>query len=115
MEFSIKSGAPQTGASGCVVVGVFETRKLSAAAAALDRASNGYLSEIIRRGDMEGKLGATLLLHNVPGVAADRVLLVGLGRSATSATRSSATPIAAAVRALQRDRRRRGRRCTSPR
>ncbi|MCK7582631.1 MAG: hypothetical protein MZV65_48405 [Chromatiales bacterium] len=29
---------------------------------------------------MEGKLGATLLLHNVPGTLADRVLLVGLGK-----------------------------------
>jgi leucyl aminopeptidase len=29
---------------------------------------------------MEGKLGTTLLLHNVPNTLADRVLLVGLGR-----------------------------------
>jgi leucyl aminopeptidase len=27
----------------------------------------GYNGEIIRRGDMEGKLGSTLLLHNVKG------------------------------------------------
>ena len=46
----------------------------------IDRASNGYISEIIRRGDMEGKLGATLLLHNVRGTLADRVLLIGLGK-----------------------------------
>ena len=46
----------------------------------IDRASNGYISEIIRRGDMEGKLGSTLLLHNVRGTLADRVLLVGLGK-----------------------------------
>src|SRR6185369_14871673 len=46
----------------------------------IDRASNGYVSEIIRRGDMEGKLGATLLLHNVRGTLADRVLLLGLGK-----------------------------------
>src|SRR5690606_8229030 len=36
--------------------------------------------EIVRRGDMEGKLGSTLLLHNVPEILGDRVLLVGLGR-----------------------------------
>ena len=34
MEFSIKSGAPESGEKGCVVVGAFEPRKLSAAAAA---------------------------------------------------------------------------------
>jgi leucyl aminopeptidase len=63
-----------------VVVGVFDNRKLSLSAELIDRASNGYISEIIRRGDMEGKLGATLLLHNVRGTLADRVLLLGLGK-----------------------------------
>ena len=80
MEFTIKSGSPEKQRSACVVVGVFDNRKLSLSAELVDRASNGYISEIIRRGDMEGKLGATLLLHNVRGTLADRVLLVGLGK-----------------------------------
>jgi leucyl aminopeptidase len=46
----------------------------------LDKASDGYISDIVRRGDMEGKAGSTLLLHNVPGTLCDRVLLVGLGK-----------------------------------
>jgi leucyl aminopeptidase len=46
----------------------------------LDDASEGYISGILRRGDLEGKLGQTLLLHSVPGTLADRVLLVGCGR-----------------------------------
>jgi leucyl aminopeptidase len=80
MEFTIKSGSPEKQRSACVVVGVFDNRKLSLSAELIDRASNGYIGEIIRRGDMEGKLGATLLLHNVRGTLADRVLLVGLGK-----------------------------------
>ena len=80
MEFTIISGSPEKQRSACVVVGVFDNRKLSLSAELIDRASNGYISEIIRRGDMEGKLGATLLLHNVRGTLADRVLLVGLGK-----------------------------------
>jgi len=80
MEFTIKSGSPEKQRSACVVVGVFDNRKLSLSAELIDRASNGYISEIIRRGDMEGKLGATLLLHNVRGTLADRVLLLGLGK-----------------------------------
>ena len=75
MEFTIKSGSPEKQRSACVVVGVFDNRKLSLSAELIDRASNGYISEIIRRGDMEGKLGSTLLLHNVKGTLADRVLL----------------------------------------
>ena len=99
MEFSIKSGAPQTGANGCVVAGVFETRRLSAAGAVLDRAAKGYLSKIVRRGDMQGKLGATLLLHDVPG-AVGRILLVGLGREGDFRDKQYREAVAAAVRAL---------------
>src|SRR5215831_7651152 len=80
MEFTIKSGSPEKQRSACVVVGVFDNRKPSLSAELIDRASGGYISEIIRRGDMEGKLGSTLLLHNVRGTLADRVLLVGLGK-----------------------------------
>ena len=80
MEFTIKSGSPEKQRTACVVVGVFDNRKLTLSAELIDRAANGYLSEIIRRGDMEGKLGSSLLLHNVPGTLSDRVLLVGLGK-----------------------------------
>ena len=80
MEFSIKSGSPEKQRSACVVVGVFESRKLTLTAELLDKASNGYIADIVRRGDMEGKAGTTLLLHNVPGTLCDRILMVGLGK-----------------------------------
>jgi len=80
MEFSVKSGNPEKQRSACVVVGVFEPRRLSAAADKIDSATNGYLSSLLRRGDLEGKLGQTLLLHNVPETLAERILLVGCGR-----------------------------------
>jgi leucyl aminopeptidase len=62
------------------VVGVFESRKLTLPAELLDKAAGGYISDIVRRGDMDGKGATTLLLHNVPGTLCDRVLLVGLGK-----------------------------------
>ena len=100
MEFSINSGVPQTGRNGCRVVGVFEPRKLSGAAAGIDRAAKGYLASVVRRGDMQGQLGATLLLHNVPGIAAERVLLVGLGSQVAFREKQYREAVAAAVRAL---------------
>ncbi|MBI3042802.1 MAG: leucyl aminopeptidase [Betaproteobacteria bacterium] len=100
MEFSIKSGAPQTGRSGCLVVGVYEPRKLSSAAAGLDRAAKGFLTQVVRRGDLQGKPGTTLLLHGVPGIAAERVLLVGLGREAEFRDKQYREAVAAAIRAL---------------
>src|SRR6188768_2534073 len=100
MEFTIKSGSPEKQRSACVVVGVFDNRKLSLSAELIDRASNGYISEIIRRGDMEGKLGATLLLHNVRGTLADRVLLVGLGKERDFRDREFRRAIRSAVKLL---------------
>lgn len=80
MEFHIKSGTPEKQRTACVVVGVFEPRRLTGPADELDKATNGYLSTLIRRGDLEGKLGQVLLLHNVPNSLSDRVLLVGCGK-----------------------------------
>ena len=80
MEISVKSGNPEKQRSACVVVGIFERRKLSPAAERMDEATNGYISSILRRGDLEGKLGQVLLLHNIENVLCDRILLVGCGK-----------------------------------
>ena len=100
MEFSIKAGSSENAQTGCIVVGVFEPRKLSDAAAALDRATKGFLTRILKRGDMEGKPGTTLLLHDVPNVKAERVLLVGLGPLAEFRDSRYAGAITAAIRTL---------------
>jgi len=80
MEFIVKSGNPEKQRTACVVVGIFEPRRLSSAAEQLDKASDGFLSSLIRRGDMEGSAGQTLLLYNVPNTLCDRVMLVGCGK-----------------------------------
>ena len=80
MEFSTKFAAPEKQQVACVAAGVFESRKLSGAADALDKAAHGQIRELLRSGDMDGKIGTTRLLYRVRGVAAERVLLVGLGR-----------------------------------
>nr|MBP7547944.1 leucyl aminopeptidase [Corallincola sp.] len=75
MEFDVKSGSPDKQRSACVVVGVYEPRRLSPAAELLDKACDGAISSLLRRGDLEGKLGQTLLLHALPNLQAERVLL----------------------------------------
>jgi len=80
MDFTVKIGNPEKQRTACVVLGVFEPRHLSPAAEHLDEAARGYISKLIQRGDLEGKLGQTLLLHNVPNTLCDRVLLIGCGR-----------------------------------
>ncbi|TCN82083.1 leucyl aminopeptidase [Shewanella fodinae] len=80
MEFSVKSGSPEKQRSACIVVGVYEPRRLSGIAEQLDKISGGYISNLLRRGDLEGKTGQMLLLHHVDNVLSERVLLVGCGK-----------------------------------
>ncbi len=81
MEFSIKQSSPEKLRSNCVIVGVFEGGKLTPAAQRLDKAAKHALSDLIARGDMTGRSASTLLLHNLTGIVAERVLLVGLGKA----------------------------------
>lgn len=78
--------------SGCIAVGIFEGGVLTPEAQALDGA--GAISLAVESGDISGKSGSTLLLRHPAGTAAQRVLLVGLGKGATCAE----TPFKQAVR-----------------
>jgi leucyl aminopeptidase len=100
MEFNIKSGSPEKQRVACVIVGVFESRKLTLAADLLDRISNGFISDVLKRGDMEGKLGSTLLLHAVPHTLCDRVMLVGLGKEREFRAKEYREAIRASIKAL---------------
>ena len=100
MEFSIKRGSPEKQHCACVVVGVFEPRKLTRSAVSIDNAARKHLSDIVQRGDMNGKAGSTLLLHNVPSTACDRLLLVGLGKEKEFHEKEFCNAIRSAVKAL---------------
>ncbi|VAW54394.1 Cytosol aminopeptidase PepA [hydrothermal vent metagenome] len=80
MEYTVKSGNPEKQRIGCVVIPIFASRKLSSSAKIIDRASNGFISNLVRRGEIEGDLGNMLLLHNVENTLCDRILLVGCGK-----------------------------------
>lgn len=80
MEFSVKSGIPEKQRSACIIVGVFEPRRLPPIVKQLDIISDGYISALLCRGELEGKVGQTLLLHHVPNILSERILLIGCGK-----------------------------------
>ena len=100
MEFTIKAGSPEKLKSGCIVVGILAGGELSSAARALDEASDGAISAIIGRGDLDDKAGATLMLHALPGLATPRVLLVSLGKRDELSDKAYRDAVAAAARQL---------------
>jgi leucyl aminopeptidase len=101
VDYFVKSGHAQKQRTACVFVGIFSRRKPSAAAAALDKACGGGIGSVMRRGDMDGEPGQTVLLHSLPNLFADRVLLVGLGRERDFDDAAFRKANAAAARALQ--------------
>lgn len=80
MEFLVKSTTPENLKTSTLVVAIGEGRKLGTAAKAVDVASGGAITALLKRGDIAGKSGQTLLLHSLPNLKADRVLLVGSGK-----------------------------------
>ena len=100
MQFSVKTSAPETLATPCLLVGLFDGGKLTAAGQSLDKASHGYLTKVAKGGAIEGRAGQTLLLFDVPHLAAERVLLVGLGAEKDCSLRSYRKAMLKAVRAV---------------
>lgn len=79
MDTAIKRGTARAQKTACLVAGVHDGKQLSAAAADLDHALQGTLSRLVKRGDITGKVGETLLLPDAMGTRAERILLVGCG------------------------------------
>lgn len=100
MEFSIKTGISEKQQHHCVIVGVYESQHLSTAAQAFDQLSSGYITMLLKRGDFDGKLDKTLMLHDVPGVSSERVLLVGLGKADDFTEKKFAKAVRASIKAL---------------
>ncbi len=101
LEFQINSQNPLQTETDCLVVGVYADKSLSPSAKALDDASGGRLTALLDRGDVSGKTGRTSFVHDVSGVKAPRILVVGLGETAKFAVPQYIKAIADAVRALR--------------
>jgi leucyl aminopeptidase len=82
MELSARSVDPLTIKTDCLIVPVGEESKLSSATSAINKATGKLISRCQDNGDISGKLGSTLMLHEPSGLAARRLLLVGVGKEA---------------------------------
>ena len=104
MNFSAYSGRALAQRTNCLVIGVYEPRELGTEGSAVDRATGGRVSALLRRGDFAGRAGEALLLTELPRLRGSRVLLVGLGTRALYSRRAWKRALAAAVAALARTR-----------
>ncbi len=104
MEFEVWSKGLGQLPVDCVVAGVFDDPALAPEARTLDAAAGGKLKSIVERGDFSGRSGETLLVTELSGIAAGRVLLVGLGAAKSFDRKAWRRACAVAVAALGRTR-----------
>ena len=101
LEFTLNHDAPASAGFDCIVVGAYGDKTLTPAGRALDTASGGKLNALVQRGDVNGKTGKTTLLHDLPGIAASRVLVIGLGEAAKFGVPQYLKAVGDATRALK--------------
>ncbi|OIZ94150.1 peptidase M17 [Candidatus Rickettsiella isopodorum] len=80
MQYSINSLDLIKQKSDCLIVSIFQDKRLSRSAQLLDNHSQGYIQKILEKGDLIEECGKSLMLYNVPGISAPRVLLVYSGK-----------------------------------
>ncbi len=103
MQFDVWSKELSDLSVDCIAAGVFEDGKLGTEAAALDKATDGFIKGVITRGDFSGRAGETLLLPRA-GLEGTRVVLVGLGVERSYNRKAWRRACAAALTAVGRTR-----------
>jgi len=101
LETALHRGPADQADVDCLVAGVFADGSLTPAAKSLDAVAGGRLAALVARGDARGRAGRTAIAHDLPGVKAPRVLLVGLGDAAGFGPAQYLKAVADAARALR--------------
>lgn len=81
MQYAINSIDLIKQSSDCLIVGTFQRKQLSQSAQLVDKHSQGYIQQILDKGDLIEECGKNLMLYHVPGISASRVLLVYCGEA----------------------------------
>jgi leucyl aminopeptidase len=100
MIFAVSSENSLTLSTACLVVGIFKDGELEGTPAAVDKASNGGLSRLIESADLSPRLGRATFWPALDGMAAERLLVVGLGKRGNYNESALQRATVAATRAL---------------
>ncbi len=81
MEIKAITGDIANIEAGAIIVNYFQGQKRpDGDTAAVDKALNGAISQLIKQGDIKGKLNEITLLHSLGKLPATRVVVTGLGK-----------------------------------
>lgn len=80
MKLSLSSTPITEVKSPCIVIAATDGGSLTHSAQELDRASDGRFSRLLESRDVNTSVGKTTMLHGLPGIAAERLMVIGLGK-----------------------------------
>jgi|TARA_B100000902_G_C27320629_1_gene924164 leucyl aminopeptidase len=80
-----------------LVVGVNEDKALNSLAQNIDNATNGVIKKLIKRKEFEGKIGQTAYIAASEGTSADRIFLVGFGKTSNNLNSDNIDKISSAI------------------
>jgi len=101
MDYALKYATPDALHGDCLLLGYYDKRRLTDAAAHADAALDGLLLKLLKREELEGKAGEAILINHVGHGKIERVLLVGLGKRAELTAAAYRKALAAAAKALK--------------
>lgn len=78
MKFSAKVALNEKLRTECLIVPVFENRKLSLTGESIDKTTKNALSTFLKQGDCDGKVGQALVVP-ADHIVSSRLLLIGMG------------------------------------
>jgi len=104
MQFDVWTKGLASLEAECLVAGVHEEGELTEEAQSIDSACGGRLAKLVSRGDFPGRSAETLLVTDLDGLKASRVLLVGLGAKKSYSRKTFRKAIDSAVAAIARTR-----------
>jgi leucyl aminopeptidase len=102
MDYAIETAPLEKLQCDCLIVGVYQDRKLSESAKTVNSSTQGLVDKIVNRGDLSGKVGETVLINAIPDSAIERILLVGLGENKPLSSKNFRKALLAAVNSLKK-------------
>lgn len=100
MKLALTSISPKKQAASCHIIGVYTKHALTPTAKELDKASNGYLTKVLKQSHFDGKQGQVLPLFHLPHTAFEQILVIGCGDENSQNAASYRKILQAAAKAL---------------
>ncbi|MEO1955101.1 MAG: M17 family peptidase N-terminal domain-containing protein, partial [Gammaproteobacteria bacterium] len=80
-----------------LILGNYEAKSVNGSLKKLDTLSKGVLKKLIRRNELQGKLGQSLYIASLEGTQAERVYMVGCGKKTSTLSKDQITKILSSI------------------